>query len=91
MFPSQDLKPIIDWDGTTVTRATYSSCFVTTDLQLAADGLKFLMTFRLDQRAAIQGFVLMQDLYAGDSNDDLSDDNKFYGFNTYVGDSPDYT
>ena len=48
----QDINAITDWDGVTggsrdVTRSTQSSCFVTTDTELAADSDQFVLTFDL--------------------------------------------
>ena len=100
-FSSQNLTPIIAWDGVSsslVTRASYSSCFVTTDTELAADGHKLVITLKLSKRAQIDGIVLVQDIYSGFNGDvdvdngDVDVDGKlFHSWNIYVGDSPDYT
>ena len=60
----QDLNAITAWDGVTgasrtVTRASFSSCFVTTDTQLAAEGHNFVMIFDLLKSISIEGFILV--------------------------------
>ena len=59
-------NPILNWNGvyaddSGVTRAPYSSCFVTTDAQLSENYHKFVLTIRLDKRASIYGFTLVQE------------------------------
>ena len=64
----QDLNAIIAWDGVTVTRASFSSCFVTTNTQLVAEGHNFVMVFDLLKSISIEGFILVQDLYNGNGD-----------------------
>ena len=57
------MNPIIAWDGVTggsrvVTRASYSSCFVTTDTELAADNDQFYLTIDLGEKYLVDGFML---------------------------------
>ena len=73
-----------------VTRADYSSCFHTTDVQLAADGHKFVLTVKLDKRASINGLTLVQDTRGSNSNTYSDSALFFHDWTTRIGDNSDH-
>ena len=92
---TQDFNAITDWDGVAgnsrvVTKASQSSCFVTTDSEMAADNDQFVYTVDLMTSQLVDGFLLIQDIYI-DWAWSLTDESKFFqNYFVHVGDDPDW-
>ena len=52
-------RPIIGWDGATLQRVSYESCYRTSNVQLAEYGNQFILTIDLLDKYLVDGFLLV--------------------------------
>lgn len=74
-----NLKPQLDQIGT---RATYNSCYKTTEVQLGPLGNKMIITINLGKPFLVHAMLVIQDLYTND---------KLQNLEFYIGNNSDYT
>ena len=71
-----------------MTRSTYSSCFVTTERELAILNDRFVLTIDLKAKYLIDGFLLVQDLYY---KEHTNQNEYFQNYSMHVGNNTDWT
>ena len=72
--PRNDLSPIIDSLGN---RATFESCFVTTDAEVGPEGDQFELALDLGKPMMVNAILVAQDQFNGYS-DDHTDKNEYF-------------
>ena len=69
-----DFNPIIDSAGN---RATFESCFVTTDAEVGLEGDQFDLSFDLGKPMTVNAILVAQDQFNGVSNDHTNQNEYF--------------
>lgn len=83
----QDYRPLVDNVGN---RASFETCFVTTETQLAPEGDMLVLGFDLRKSMMVHAVLVMQDHYGGQSNSHTTETEYVQNFSLFIGDSQDW-